>query len=205
MQVKSLAVGSMMANCYIIWCRQTKDALVIDPGGDGSRILAEIKKEGLKVKYIVNTHGHIDHIAANYDVKEGTGAKLLIHPDDAPLLTNPDLNLSLYMGSPFQSPKADMLISDGEEIAIGNLRFEVLHTPGHTRGGVCLKTEGAIFTGDTLFAGSIGRTDFPGGSYKQLLDSIRNKILPSDDNCVVYPGHGPASTVGHERVNNPFL
>lgn len=205
MPVKCLTVGPMMANCYIVWCEETKDALIIDPGGDGSRILAEIKKEALDVKYIVNTHGHIDHIAANKDVKEVTGAKLLIHPDDAPLLANPDLNLSLYMGSPYRSPKADMLISEGEEIAVGNLRLEVLHTPGHTRGGVCLKTEEAIFTGDTLFAGSIGRTDFPGGSFKQLIDSITNKILPCDDNCVVYPGHGPASTVGYERKNNPFL
>lgn len=205
MEIRSLAVGSMAANCYIIWCEQTKDALVIDPGGEGSRILAEIAKDGLHVRYIVNTHGHIDHIAANNEIREETGAKLLIHPDDAPLLANPELNLSLYVGTAFRSVPADMMIAEGDEIVVGNLRFEVLHTPGHTRGSVCLKAEGVLFTGDTLFAGSIGRTDFPGGSYKQILESIKSKILPYDDSCLVYPGHGPSTTVGYERKNNPFL
>ncbi|MGB9791229.1 MAG: MBL fold metallo-hydrolase [Thermacetogeniaceae bacterium] len=205
MEIKTLAVGPLAANCYIIWCGQTKEALVIDPGGEGSRILAEIAKEGLHVRYIVNTHGHIDHIAANNQVKEETQAKLLIHPDDAPLLTDPELNLSAYTGRPFRSLPSDMMIADGDEIAVGNLRFVVLHTPGHTPGSICLKAEGVLFTGDTLFAGSIGRTDFPGGSYRQILESIKNKILPCGDNCIVYPGHGPSTSVGYERENNPFL
>lgn len=203
--MRTLAVGPLAANCYIIWCKHTKEALVIDPGGEGPRILAEIIKEGLRLKYIVNTHGHIDHIAANNHLKEETQAKLLIHPDDAPLLRDPELNLSAYTGRPFQSLPSDMEITDGDEIAVGDLRFVVLHTPGHTRGSICLRAEGVLFTGDTLFAGSIGRTDFPGGSYRQLLESIKSKILPCGDSCVVYPGHGPSTTVGYERENNPFL
>lgn len=206
MLVKCLEVGLVMANCYLVWCEETKEALVIDPGGEAARILAEIKKEHLQVKYIVNTHGHMDHIAVNHEVKEGTGAKLLIHVEDAPLLENPNLNLSSYMGGAYRSPKPDLLLCEGEEIAVGKqVRLEVLHTPGHTRGGMSLKTDGAIFTGDTLFAGSVGRTDFPGGSFQELLESIKNKIMICDDSFLIYPGHGPTSTIGYERRHNPFL
>lgn len=206
MLVKCLAVGPMLANCYLVWCEETKEALVIDPGGEGGRILAEIKRKQLQVKYIVNTHGHVDHIAANREVKEGTGGKILIHAEDAPLLTSPNLNFSMYMGIPVKGPTAEVLLCEGEEIILGSrVELAVIHTPGHTRGGICLKADDAIFTGDTLFAGSIGRTDFPGGSYQELLDSIKNKILCCDDDCIVYPGHGPPSTVGHERTYNPFL
>ncbi|NPV29679.1 MAG: MBL fold metallo-hydrolase [Firmicutes bacterium] len=206
MVVKCLAVGPMQANCYLVWCEETKEALVIDPGGEGERILAEIKREQLQVRYIVNTHGHVDHIAANREVKEGTGARILIHSEDAPLLTSPNLNLSIYVGIPVQGPRADMLLCEGEEITVGKqVRLSVLHTPGHTRGGICLSAGDAIFTGDTLFAGSIGRTDFPGGSYQELLNSIKSKILPNHDDVVIYPGHGPTSTVGYERKHNPFL
>ncbi|MDH7576396.1 MAG: MBL fold metallo-hydrolase [Bacillota bacterium] len=206
MLVKCLAVGPMLANCYLVWCEETKDALVIDPGGEGERILAEIKREQLQVKYIVNTHGHVDHIAANHKVKEGTGAKILVHAEDAPLLTSPNFNLSIYVGTPVKGPAADMLLCEGEEIVVGKqVRLSVLHTPGHTRGGICLNAGEAIFTGDTLFAGSIGRTDFPGGSYQDLLNSIKTKILINDDHVLLYPGHGPTSTVGDERKSNPFL
>ncbi len=206
MLVRCLAVGPMLANCYLVWCEETKEALVIDPGGEEERILAEIEKEQLQLQYIVNTHGHVDHIAANREVKEKTGAKILIHSEDAPLLVSPNLNFSVYVGIPVRGPRADMLLCEGEEISVGKqVKLDVLHTPGHTRGGICLKAEDAIFTGDTLFAGSIGRTDFPGGSYQELLDSIKNKILPNHDDVVLYPGHGPTSTVGYERKHNPFL
>jgi hydroxyacylglutathione hydrolase len=206
MIVRTLAVGSMLANCYLVWCEETKEALVIDPGGEGRRILAEIAREQLQVRYIVNTHGHVDHIAANAEVRSATGAKLMIHEEDAPLLGNPDLNLSVYVGSALQGLQLDVLLHEGDEIACGKqVQLKVLHTPGHTRGGICLQAQGTIFTGDTLFAGSIGRTDFPGGSYRDLIESIKNKILVLDDACLVYPGHGPASTVGYEREHNPFL
>lgn len=210
MKVKCLAVGAMMANCYLVWCEATREALVIDPGGEGGRILAEIAGEQLQVKYIVNTHGHVDHIAADEEVRNATGARLLIHAEDAAMLTSPSLNLSIYVGAGVSGLKPDALLAEGEEIDCGEqVRLRVLHTPGHTRGGICLLDANpgaaAIFTGDTLFAGSIGRTDFPGGSYKTLIASIRDKILPLDDACVVYPGHGPASTVGYERKHNPFI
>ncbi len=206
MNVRCLEVGSMLANCYLVWCAETKEALVIDPGGEGRRILAEIAREQLQVKYIVNTHGHVDHITADAEVRSATGAKLMIHEEDAPLLGKPDLNLSAYVGSVLQALQPDLLLHEGDEIACGKqVQLKVLHTPGHTRGGISLQAEGAIFTGDTLFAGSIGRTDFPGGSYQDLIDSIKDKILVLDDACLVYPGHGPSSTVGYEREHNPFL
>jgi len=206
MQIKCLTVGPLLANCYLVWCEETKEAVVIDPGAEGEKIVSEIEKEHLRVKYIINTHGHVDHISANREVKNRTGAKILIHADDAPLLTNPQLNLSSYLGAPVTGPPPDVLLCEGEEIEIGNnLKLEVIHTPGHTRGGICLLADKVVFTGDTLFAGSVGRTDFPGGSYTELLDSIKKKILTLGDDYVIYPGHGPASTVGEERRNNPFL
>ncbi len=206
MLVRCLTVGPMMSNCYLVWCEETREALVIDPGADGRRILAEIRKELLEVRYIVNTHGHADHIGANREVKEATGAQLLIHAEDAPMLTSPNMNLSLYLGVPVKGPAADRLLQDGEEIAVGKGVFlRVIHTPGHTRGSICLQGEGVIFTGDTLFAGSVGRTDFPGGSYKELLASIKEKLLCYEDSYVIYPGHGPSSTLEYERKHNPFL
>jgi glyoxylase-like metal-dependent hydrolase (beta-lactamase superfamily II) len=195
----------MMANCYLVWCEETKEALVIDPGGDGKRILAEAAREQLQIKYVVNTHGHIDHIAANAEVLSATGAKLMIHEQDASLLNNSDMNLSAFIG-PVPRSNPDILLHDGDEIVCGTkVHLKVLHTPGHTRGGICLQGESVIFTGDSLFAESIGRTDFPGGSYQDLIDSIKNKIMVLDDAYLVYPGHGPTTTVGYEREHNPFL
>lgn len=205
MKVKRLPVGVIAANCYLVWCEETKDALVIDPGGEGERILEEIKKEGLNVKYVVDTHGHVDHIGANTEVLESTAAKLAIHQEDVPLLTDPSQNLSLYMGGEYTCQAPDLILSDGDELTVGKELLVVLHTPGHTRGSISLKGNGVIFSGDTLFEGSIGRTDFPGGSYRDIIASIKNKILPCGDDYVVYPGHGHATTVKNERLNNPFL
>jgi hydroxyacylglutathione hydrolase len=205
MRVKTLPVGAIQANCYLVWCEESNEAAVIDPGDEGQRILAEISRLGLQVKYIVNTHGHADHIGGNATVKQGTGAQLAIHPADLPLLSDTGLNLSTWMGKPFTCPKPDILLSEGQQLSVGKLTLTVLATPGHTRGGVSLKTDGAIFTGDTLFAGSVGRTDFPGGSFDDMIKSIREKILVCDDAVEVYPGHGPSSTVGYERENNPYL
>lgn len=206
MYLKGIEVGVISANCYLIGCEETKEAALIDPGGDAPQIMRLIENSGLTVKYIINTHGHIDHIGANQQVKEATGAELLIHEADAPMLTSAGRNLSLFTGRVVSGPAADWELKDGDRIKIGKtVELEVIHTPGHTPGGICLKTGDIIFTGDTLFAGSIGRTDFPGGSYRQLIESIKQKLMVFEDHVVVYPGHGPASTIGFERKHNPFL
>lgn len=206
MIVRCLAVGSMAANCYLVWCETTKEALVIDPGGESRRILAEAANEQLRVKYVVNTHGHVDHIAADAEVCDATGAALMIHEADASMLADAGLNLSSYVGAALPALKPDVLLREGDEIACGEqVRLKVLHTPGHTRGGISLQADGAVFTGDTLFAESVGRADLPGGSGQTLTDSIKGKLLLLGDDTVVYPGHGPATTIGHEREHNPFL
>ena len=196
MILKRLTVGALSTNCYIVGCDETKEALIIDPGLDRKdeiqRILGEINRNNLRVQFIVNTHGHTDHTSGNGVVKEATGASILIHEYDAPMLMA--LNT------------ADKILHDGEIIKAGKVRLQVLHTPGHTLGSICLLGEKVIFTGDTLFAGSIGRTDLqlPGSSYEAIQDSLR-RLITLPDHLKVYPGHGPASTMGEEKKRNPFL
>ncbi len=204
MEILILPVGPIEANCYIVF-DESKEALIIDPGAEGQKIFREIEKHGLKVKYIVNTHGHGDHIGANQKLKELTGASILIHELDAPMLTDGAKNLSIYLGKNISQPAADKLLKDGDVLEVGKMRFTVLHTPGHTRGGICLLGEDVCFTGDTLFDGSIGRTDLPGGSYTELINSIKTKLFTLDDKIVVYPGHGPDTTIGREKGYNPFF
>lgn len=163
MFVECIPVGPMGANCYVVACNETKEAAVIDPGGDVDKILDYLKKKDLALKYIINTHGHIDHVAGNDRLREATGAMLLIHELDANMLENTKLNLSAFMGFSTKFRPADRLLVDGDKIEIGKVQLNVIHTPGHTRGGICLNAGEAVFTGDTLFNGSIGRTDFPGG------------------------------------------
>lgn len=205
MKVIMMMVGMMATNCYIVYDEMTNEAIIIDPGSDGPRIMAEIEKRKLQVKYIINTHGHIDHIGANTYVKEATGVELLVHADDAQMLTESKHNLSVLMGKPFSGPAADRLLQEGEIIKLGSTEFKVLHTPGHTRGGISLVADGVVFSGDTLFQYSIGRHDFPGGNYQQLINSIKTKLMPLEDQTIVYSGHGPETTIGEERRHNPFL
>ncbi|WP_110952861.1 MBL fold metallo-hydrolase [Anaerosinus massiliensis] len=205
MRIEQLVVGQLSVNCYIVSCENTKEAMVIDPGDEAEAILDKIEKAQLDVKYIVNTHGHADHIGANTLVQNKTNAVIAIHGEDAPMLDNATLNLSAYIGQSVTSKRADRILQDGDTITIGDIAFSVLHTPGHTKGGICLLNEDVLFSGDTLFSESIGRTDFPGGSMQTIIDSIQKKLLPLPDHTKVYPGHGSCTTIGWERVHNQFL
>ncbi len=204
-----VAKGLVETNCYIAACPETKEAAVIDPGAFSPKevqtILDIIKQHGLSVKYIINTHGHIDHIAGNRALLKETGAKLCIHADDADMLTSARQNGSEMFGMDIVSPPPDRLLSDGDVIMLGRLEMKVLHTPGHTPGGIGLLVDGTLFSGDTLFAGSVGRTDLPGGSETEIIRSIKEKLMVLPDDTSVRPGHGPRTTIGAEREENPFL
>jgi glyoxylase-like metal-dependent hydrolase (beta-lactamase superfamily II) len=203
--VKKLEVGPIMANCYILGCETTKEAVVIDPGDDADRILMALAKSELKVKYLINTHGHFDHAGANKRMKEATGAQIAIHPGDEPMLGELSKSAMMFGLATENSPPADLLLNDGDEISFGRITLKVIHTPGHSKGGICLYTKETLFAGDTLFAGSIGRTDLPGGDYDTLISSIKDKLLKLDDQTLVYTGHGPETTIGKEKKINPFL
>ncbi len=206
MIIEVIVLPGLATNCYLVGCEKTRETAVIDPGEEPQTILKRIKAAGLKAKYIINTHGHADHIMANGEIKKATGAQILIHEEDAPYLTDPHKSLVEIMGYNVRVPEADKLLKEGDVIHIGTtVKLEVLHTPGHTPGGISLVTDKVIFSGDTLFAGSIGRTDLPGGSYEQLIESVKGKLLKLGDDFIVYPGHGPTTTLGEERVSNPFL
>ena len=205
MKIIKLEVGQLGANCYIVYCEKTLQGAVIDPGGNGKEIIAILKRNHIKLACILNTHGHADHITANDEIKEATGAPVFIHGADAKMLTSAQGNLSLYIGNNLTCKPADRLLTDGEMIKVGEIEFQVIHTPGHTLGGICFKADDNLFCGDTLFKQSIGRTDFPGGSHSQLINSIKNKIMILPDQTIVLPGHGDTTTVGDERYSNPFI
>jgi glyoxylase-like metal-dependent hydrolase (beta-lactamase superfamily II) len=203
--IKSLTVGPIMANCYIVGCEKTKKAAVIDPGAEANRILLELAKSNLTVQYILNTHGHFDHVGANRKLKEATSAEILIHSLDAPLLNHLSVT-ARAMGMKIEnSPPPDRMLEDGDTVSFGNITLQVIHTPGHSPGGVVFYSDGALFAGDTLFAGSVGRTDFPGGDFYVLKDSIQKKIFALADDVIVYPGHMGKTKIGTEKKYNPFV
>jgi glyoxylase-like metal-dependent hydrolase (beta-lactamase superfamily II) len=205
MILKMLVVGPIQSNCYIVGCERTKEAAVIDPGGDADRILITLAKDNLRCLYIINTHGHFDHSADNKRLKEVTGAQLLIHPADAPMILNQSTGGGMWGLHVDNSPPPDRYLKEGDIITLGDISLKVLHTPGHSPGGISLVTDKIVFVGDTLFAGSIGRTDFPGGDHEGLIRHVRKKIFTLGDDVVVYPGHGPKTTVGREKKTNPFF
>lgn len=203
--IDSIAVGPFAANCYVVAEAPGATAAIIDPGGDPEAVKSLLARHRLEAAIILNTHGHADHIAANGELSRALQVPIAIHGLDAPMLTSASRNLSLAFGFEITSPEASQLLEDGDIIRVGSLAIEVRHTPGHTLGGVSFVVGGNVFTGDTLFAGSVGRVDFPGGSLKTLLESIEKRLLTLPDDTVVYPGHGPATTIGEERLANPFL
>ena len=205
MFLKTAVVGPLEVNCYIIADEKKKDAAVIDPGDNSDEILDIIKKNNLNLKYIINTHAHFDHIGAIGKIKKATKAEFLIHEMEMHVLkTLPSQNLifGIKTDSP---PPPDRFLKDSEELMLGDLTLKILYTPGHSPGGICIHADGVVFTGDTLFAGSIGRTDLPGGDYNTLINSIKKKLLSLGDGTIVLPGHGQQSTIGDEREYNPFL
>ncbi len=202
MQVKCLVVSMFSTNCYIAYCPETREAVVIDPGAQGAAISTNIKSLDLKLKYILNTHGHVDHIGANGRLKEDYRVPIMLSEKDLDLYRNPGFGLRLVLR---KQPDPDRFISEGDEISFGNVSLRVIATPGHTPGGVCFLNNDALFCGDTLFAGSIGRTDLAGGSYNTLMESIRHKLLALPESTIVYTGHGPQTTIGDEIRSNPFL
>jgi hydroxyacylglutathione hydrolase len=204
--IVTLPVGMIQTNCYVVGCEETKEGVVIDPGGHPERILAEVERHELSIVYVLNTHAHFDHTDANGALVRVTGASLGLHPQDTTLLQSSG-GAALFGMHADPSPAPDLELHDGDELKVGKLRFQVLHTPGHTPGHVCFyePAEGAVFDGDVLFYRGIGRTDLPGGSWQQLMDSIQRVLFTLPDETVVYSGHGPATTIGEEKRLNPWL
>ncbi|MDD2480862.1 MAG: MBL fold metallo-hydrolase [Lutispora sp.] len=205
MKFKRLPLGVYQANCYILWDEETNKTAVIDPGGDFDELRKFIESNNLNIKYIILTHGHGDHIGALIEAKDYFKAEVMVHSDDYDMLQNNNRNYSSKLGYNKVEVKADKKLNDGDVISLGSIFMEIIHTPGHTRGSICIKCDNIVFSGDTLFAGSIGRTDLDGGSFNDIINSIKNKILILPDNTEVYPGHGPSTTVAIEKKNNPFL
>lgn len=204
---ETLVVGPLGVNCFILGCAESKEGIVVDPGADAEKVLAAVQRLGLTVKYVINTHGHFDHVGGNRRLVEKTGAKLLIHEADVYFLSRAEASAAAYGLTTENSPKPDELLQDGMTVQFGTQSLKVLHTPGHTPGGCCLylEGEGKVITGDTLFEESVGRTDFPGSSHADLMDSIKNKLMVLPETTQAYPGHGPATTIGHEKKHNPYL
>lgn len=205
MLIDQLGVGPLQVNCYLVACPETREAIVIDPGDDVERILELARQSDLKISTIVNTHGHFDHIGGNKAMVAATGAELLIHRADQPLLARAESHASAFGLSVVPSPEPDRLLEDGDTVTVGTLSFQVLHVPGHSPGGICLFGGGHLFVGDVLFAGSIGRTDLPGGDHDALVEGIRERLLVLPDDTVVHTGHGPATTIAREKRTNPFV
>ncbi|WP_296561377.1 MBL fold metallo-hydrolase [uncultured Acetobacterium sp.] len=205
MQVIKKSLGQMGTNCYLVWDEKTLEAAVIDPGFEDQRISDSINENKLKVKYILLTHGHFDHLGGVNQIRKLTGAKVLIHENDADCLLDPRRNLSVLAGMSMVLEPADGYLKETETVSLGELVIRVIHTPGHSKGGICLLAEDQLFAGDTLFNTSIGRTDFADGDLNELLNEIETKLFILDDATTVLPGHGENTTIGYEKMNNPFL
>ena len=207
MRITNLPSGALQANTYLAVDEKTNEGFIVDPGGYNKVLTKEVRDNDVKIKYIILTHGHSDHICGvNEHKAEFPDAKIVAYKDEEAMLENPNLNQSPGFGVPY-STKADILVSDGDELKVGDVTLKFVHTPGHTEGGMCIyvKEAKALFSGDTLFRQSIGRTDFPGGSYKEIMDSIRKKLFLLPDDTNVFPGHMGTTSIGFEKENNPFV
>lgn len=205
MKFESVIVGPLETNCYLVYCTENLECAVVDPGAEAAKIIRLIADCGLHPVVLLNTHGHIDHIGANRDIKERFNIPLYIHPSDESMLKSAlQSELSFFLEAK-DSPSPDRYLEDGGEIKIGKSSLKVIHTPGHSPGSVSFLGDGFLLSGDTLFFGGVGRTDLPGGSWPELENSIRNKILAMPDETAVLPGHGPLTSVGQEKRFNPFI
>lgn len=209
MKIELITVGMFQSNCFIPYCEEKREAVIIDPGDEGDRILSIVEDKKLEVKYIINTHAHIDHVSALASVSKSIKAPVLMHKEDVFIYENLSYQSSMFgLEAPHGVPISRFL-EDGEEILFGGLKLRVIHTPGHSPGSIALIADDeqpwVIFSGDTLFRGSIGRTDLFGGNFDQIMDSLREVFLPLPDDTVVYPGHGEPTTIGEEKLHNPFL
>ncbi|MCD7855930.1 MAG: MBL fold metallo-hydrolase [Clostridiales bacterium] len=207
MRIKTFTTRGMDENCYLIICEETSCAIAVDPGDKFPELSDFLRENGISLKAIVLTHAHYDHIGGLQWLKEKTKAPVVIGENEAQVLASPEMNLSPMFGADPLSMTADRLLKDGEEFSFGSLTFKTIETPGHTPGGICLyfKNEGVLFSGDSLFAMSIGRTDFPGGSYKSLVTALKEKVMTLPEETKVFPGHGPKTSVAAERKLNPYL
>ncbi len=207
MRITNLPSGALQANTYLVVDENTNEGFIVDPGGYNKVLTKEVQENNVKIKYIILTHGHSDHICGvNEHKADFPDAKVVAYKDEEAMLEDPNLNQSPGFGVPY-STKADILVSDGDELKVGDVTLKFIHTPGHTEGGMCIYVEEAkaLFSGDTLFCQSIGRTDFPGGSYREIMDSIRKKLFLLPDDTNVFPGHMGPTSIGFEKENNPFV
>ena len=205
MWLQGLVVGPLLVNCYVVACDETKEAVVIDPGDNAPEILSLLRENDLRLTRIINTHAHFDHVGAVQELKEACGVKFYLHRDDVPILDAYEAQLAFFGLKAGPKPEVDGFLEEGDRITFGTVTLRVLHTPGHSPGSVSFAGDKAVFCGDLLFAGSIGRTDLPGGDYQTLIESVRTKIFPLGDEVTVCSGHGSLTTVGRERVSSPFF
>jgi len=205
MDYEMIVVGALETNCFLVYCEETQECAIVDPGAEGDKIFALISEKGFKPVVILNTHGHIDHIGANRDMKERFNIPLRIHSLDSPMLGETQQSELSFFLQASTSPPADSFVEEGDKIEIGKYSLDVIHTPGHSPGSVSFVGDGFLLSGDTLFCQGVGRTDLPGGNWEEMVSSVKNKIFTLPEEMVVLPGHGPSTSIGREKNTNPFI